>query len=213
LRTPLAIMMAESDYILNRESSREELISHISGINRDLKKINRLITGLLELTQLENQSMVKFSEIRTDELLLDVIRQIKGKFPARKILPEVHYPAKESDLMITGNAGLLATVFMNLLENACKFSSGEITVKLTPAPGELTITFQDQGIGIPESEIRDVVKPFTRGSNAKHIVGSGIGLSLVARILELHHADFNLNSAPGKGTTVYLVFKNSGEKT
>jgi len=213
LRTPLAIMMAESDYILNRESSREELISHISGINRDLKKINRLITGLLELTQLENQSMVKFSEIRTDELLLDVIRQIKGKFPDRKILPEVHYPEKESDLMITGNAGLLATVFMNLLENACKFSSGEITVKLTPAPGELTITFQDQGIGIPESEIRDVVKPFTRGSNAKHIVGSGIGLSLVARILELHHADFNLNSAPGKGTTVYLVFKNSGEKT
>ncbi|MCK7539993.1 MAG: ATP-binding protein [Marinilabiliales bacterium] len=69
--------------------------------------------------------------------------------------------------------GLLTTVFMNLLENACKFSSGEIIVKLIPAPGELTITFQDQGIGIPESEIRDVVKPFTRGSNAKHIVRIG----------------------------------------
>ncbi|HPT30339.1 MAG TPA: HAMP domain-containing sensor histidine kinase [Prolixibacteraceae bacterium] len=212
LRTPLAVMMAETDYILNRESTKEELNAHIKGMNRDLQKLNRLISGLLELTQLENETQVVFSEIRMDELLLEVIRLNKVKFPDRKIIPVFHYPETENDLIINGNTGLLTTVFMNLIENACKFSTGEVEVSLYPVPGMLSISVRDSGIGIPEGEIRDVFKPFKRGSNAKQIAGSGIGLSLVARIAELHNADIEVNSSAGQGTTFRMHFKKRDEK-
>jgi signal transduction histidine kinase len=210
LRTPLAIMMAETDYILNRDTTREELITHFSGINRDLQKLNRLISGLLELTQLENETRVSFSEVRIDELLLEVIRQNKAKFPDRKLIPDFQYPETENELIINANYGLLTTVFMNLIENACKFSNGDVEVSLIPSPGLLTISVRDSGIGIPETEIRDVFKPFTRGSNAKHIGGSGIGLSLVARIAELHGVEIEAESSVGQGTTIRLIFKKTG---
>jgi signal transduction histidine kinase len=208
LRTPLAVMMAESDYILNRESSREDLIAHISGINKDLQKLNHMITGLLELTWLEKGEAIRFTRIRGDELLLDAIQQIRGKFPDRKVKPTIEYSENENDLMIRGNQGLLLTVFLNLLENAFKFSTDDVSVKLALFAEGMTITISDQGIGIPEEEIQEIFKPFIRGSNVRHIPGSGIGLSIVYRIVQLHGGDLKITSSAGKGTAVELIFKN-----
>jgi len=207
LRTPLAVMIAESDYMLSRKHNTEELVTYISGIKNDLRKLNQLVTGLLELAYLENGNNVKLTELRVDELLLNAIHQSKTKFPERKIKPEFYYSENESDLMIHGNSGLLMTVFLNLIENACKFSSSDVEVRLTHSTEDLTVFIIDQGIGIPEAEIDQVLKPFARGSNAKHIGGSGIGLSIVAKIMELHYARLKIKSEQGKGTTIDLIFK------
>jgi signal transduction histidine kinase len=71
------------------------------------------------------------------------------------------------------------------------------------------VAFSDRGIGIPDSEIKRIFKAFNRGTNAKFIGGFGIGLSLVAKIVELHHVEFNVSSVENKGTSTELKFKKA----
>ncbi|MFA5327600.1 MAG: HAMP domain-containing sensor histidine kinase [Prolixibacteraceae bacterium] len=209
LRTPLAIMIAESDYILSRLRNPEEYARHISGLTDDLRKLNQLINSLLELAHLNRDNSIHQSVIRVDELIFNSIQDIKTKYPGRKILPKIEYSENEQDLFITGNAGLLEIAFKNLIDNACKFSNDDVHIAVSFTDEQVIVAFSDRGIGIPDSEIKRIFKAFNRGTNAKFIGGFGIGLSLVAKIVELHHAEFNVSSVENKGTSTELKFKKA----
>jgi signal transduction histidine kinase len=71
----------------------------------------------------------------------------------------------------------------------------------------IVIEIEDHGVGIPESEIEKIYKPFIRATNAKFIGGFGIGLSIVAKIMELHNANMKVASTLNKGTCFMLRFK------
>jgi signal transduction histidine kinase len=207
LRTPLAVMIAESDYILSREHSKEEYRRHIKDIAQDLRKMNQLVDALLVLAQLDSENSIGFREVRVDELLFEAIQSAKGKYPQKKIIPKFEYSEREDDLIIKGDAGLLVTAFSNLLDNACKYSEGEIDVKTALTGAEVIVTVSDQGSGIPESEIPIIFKPFTRASNIRHIGGLGVGLSIVAKILELHQATIAVQSIVNVGTSFMITFR------
>jgi signal transduction histidine kinase len=207
LRTPLAVMMAESDYILSRDHSKEEYMRHIQDISEDLRKMNQLVDALLVLAHLDSENSIGFREVRIDELLFEAIQFAKEKYPQKKIIPKFEYSEREDDLIIKGDAGLLVTAFSNLLDNACKYSEGEIDVKTALTGAEVIVTVSDQGSGIPESEIPIIFKPFTRASNIRHIGGLGVGLSIVAKILELHQATIAVQSIVNVGTSFMITFR------
>lgn len=206
LRTPFAIMIAESDYILVRQRKPEEYRKHISGMVEDLRRLNTLLNSLLELANLNRDHHIILSPIRIDELIFNTIQAIKTKYPGRKILPKIEYSENENDLLVSGNVGLLEIALKNLIDNACKFSAEDVEVKASISDKNINIHIIDHGIGIPPGEIGNIFKPFKRGANVKYIAGFGIGLSIVAKIITLHGAEINVSSIENVGTSFELLF-------
>ncbi len=209
LRTPLSVMIVESDYILSKEQNPADYKKHISNMVSDLKKLNAQVTSLLELAQINQDKSIQLSPIRIDEIVFSAIRQMKAKYTDRKIIPVIQYPENENKLLVNGNAGMLGIAFQNLIENACKFSDDDVIIEFSIMDESIKIILTDKGIGIPTNEIGNIYKPFNRASNARYKGGFGIGLSLVAKIFELHDVGFNLHSAENKGTSFELNFKNA----
>lgn len=207
LRTPLTVMIGESDYILSHERKNEDYVNHISGIITDLKKLNALLSNLLELAQANRDKTIVFSKVRIDEIIFNSIYQIKTKYQGRRIVPKILYPESENDLVINGNDGLLTIAFNNLLDNACKFSNDDIIIEFVITDNYINIIVSDSGIGIPSNELGSIYRPFKRASNVKYIGGFGIGLSLVAKIMELHKAVMDVNSKENEGTRFELIFR------
>ncbi|HEY5469543.1 MAG TPA: ATP-binding protein [Bacteroidales bacterium] len=207
LRTPLTVMIGESDYLLSRERKEKEYIDHISGLVTDLKKLNALLNSLLELAQINRDKNISLSNVRIDEIIFSAIQQVKIKYQGRKIIPKIQYPENGNDLLIHGNSGLLEIAFKNLLDNACKFSNEDVGVEFLITEKTINIIILDKGVGIPSNEINSIYRPFKRASNVKFIGGFGIGLSLVAKIIELHEAELNVISKESEGTRFELLFK------
>jgi two-component system sensor histidine kinase ArlS len=207
LRTPLTIMIGESDYLLSRKRKQEEYIYHISGLVNDLKTLNSLLNSLLELAQMNRDYNIQLSSVRIDEIVYNAIQQVKAKFPGRKIIPKIQYPENENELLINGNSGLLIIAFKNLVDNACKFSNEDVSIEFLIMDEYIKIIISDTGIGIPLSELGSIYLPFKRASNAKFKGGFGIGLSLVAKIMELHETDLKVYSTENEGTRFEIIFK------
>jgi signal transduction histidine kinase len=207
LRTPLSVMIGESDYFLSHDRTKEEYSKHVEGLVADLKNLNALINSLLELARLNREQGIVFSNTRIDEVVFTAIQIIKEKYNSRRILPRITYPENGSELIISGNSGLLEIAFRNLLDNACKFSDGDIEVSFLIDDDLITVNIIDQGIGIPVNEIENISKPFNRASNVRFIGGFGIGLALVTRIMELHHAKLNISSRLNEGSRFEMKFQ------
>ena len=207
LRTPLSVIIVESDYILNKEHSHEEYKKHIANMVSDLKKLNAQLTSLLELAQLNQDKSIQLSATRIDEIVFNAIRQVKAKYTDRKIIPVILYPENENKLLVNGNGGMLVIAFQNLIENACKFSDDDVIIEFSILDESIRIILTDKGIGIPTDEIDNIYKPFNRASNVRYKGGFGIGLSLVAKIFELHDVEFNVHSTENKGTRFEIIFK------
>jgi signal transduction histidine kinase len=206
LRTPLAIMIAENEYILSKGRSTEEFTNHLRGLQEDLRKLNTLLNGLLELAHLNRDNAISKSLIRADELVFNAVESVKVKYPGRKIFPKIEYSDNENELLIEGNSGLLEIALKNLIDNACKFSIKDVEIKLSVSDQFLIVNILDQGIGIPPNEIDNIFKPFKRGTNVSYIGGFGIGLSIVSKVIELHGAEIKISSTYNKGTSVTLLF-------
>jgi signal transduction histidine kinase len=207
LRTPLTVMIVEADYLLSRDRKTEEYINHIAGLVNDLKKLNGLLNSLLELAQINRDNNIQLEKVRIDEIIYSAIHQVKPKYPSRKIIPKIQYPEDDIDLLINGNSGMLTIAFKNLIDNACKFSNDDIVIEILIFDKSISISISDKGIGIPPEELEAIYRPFKRGSNVKFKGGFGIGLALVANILELHGAVLKVKSAENAGTQFEIRFK------
>lgn len=206
LRTPLSVMISESDYFLNHSRDQNESIKHVSGLVTELKKLNIMLNSLLELAQINRDNAIQLTCVRIDEVIYNSILQIKNRYPGRKIVLKITHPENGNDLVINGNSGLLTIAFNNLIENACKFSDNDVTIEFLIMDKFIKINVTDSGIGIPSEEFDSIYKPFKRASNVKFKGGFGIGLSLVARIIELHNASIEVFSEQNKGTKFELIF-------
>jgi signal transduction histidine kinase len=102
---------------------------------------------------------------------------------------------------------MLTIAFKNLVDNACKFSNEDVVIEILILDNSINIIISDKGIGIPSDELEGIYRPFKRGSNVKFKGGFGIGLALVAKIIELHSAVLKVNSTENEGTRFELLFK------
>jgi len=206
LRTPLAIMIAENEYILGKIRSSEEYTKHLTGLQEDLRKLNRLLNSLLELALLNRNNTISKTMLRADELVFTAIQSLKIKYPGKTIIPKIEYSENENELVIEGNSGLLEIALKNIIDNACKFSNEVVEVMISISDDFLSISVSDKGIGIPANEIGNIFKPFKRATNVSYIGGFGIGLSIVSKVIELHGAEIQISSTDKKGTRVTLLF-------
>jgi signal transduction histidine kinase len=107
---------------------------------------------------------------------------------------------------INGNPTLLRVAVANLAQNALKYSESEVNISLSVSKTNVELVFADHGIGIPPHDLPNILKPLYRASNTAQVVGTGLGLTMVNRVAELHQAKLYIASDAGQGTTASLVF-------
>jgi len=204
LRTPLAAIIAELEISAFKGRTVEEYRETIQLILQDAQRLSRLSNDLLDLAKASyDQSGIHFRPVRLDEVLLDARQSILRMNGSYRVDIRFEKEPEDSDgVVVRGNEYLLKVAFMNLIENACKFSDDHrCVVTISFGEGKTVIRFADDGIGIPAADVEYVFTPFYRGQNKKHAPGNGIGLSLTQKIVALHQGKIGMESRLGDGTT------------
>lgn len=203
LRTPLAAIVGELELARERERSIPELQAAIDLALGDARKLSRLTTGLLDLAKAGyDRSEVAFHALRPDEVLLEAMEDLQRMEPGYRVDIAFATDPDAPEPHITGNAYLLRTAFLNLMENACKYSADRrCAITLATDAQGLRIAFTDRGPGIAPEDLPHLFTPFYRGRNGRGTAGHGIGLGLAQRIIRLHQGEIHVESKPGEGST------------
>jgi signal transduction histidine kinase len=205
LRTPLTSITGHLEVILLKSRTTEEYVSVINSVLEDIKSLNRLTNGLLDLAQLNlDSSLVTFKDFRIDELVWQTaaeLRKRKAGYKVNVFFDDI--PDDETQLILHGNDQLLKVAIINLMDNGCKYSSNnEVNVKLGFFDDGISLNFIDKGIGIDKKELSNIFQPFYRAENAKQIKGHGLGLSLTEKIIAIHKGRMVIHSKLNVGTNV-----------
>jgi len=208
LRTPLTIITGQIDVTLINRRTLEEYEYQLQSIKGALTEINGLVNDLLELAQVSRESVpLTQKPVQVDDLIYQTTLTLAQKNPHYHTLFEFEESdtLRQTGFMVEGDEALLKLAFLNLMENACKFSSNHrAKVILGSVADQIRVQIVDRGIGISQEEQALVFQPFYRAKNAKHVKGRGIGLSLTQRIIERHHGSLRVKSMLKQGST-FLV--------
>ena len=193
LRTPLATMLSQTESALRKDLSKEAYKEVLESLQEDQIGLIDLTNSLLLLSQYEKiQSSGKWPFMRIDEVLYDTMSATKKMLQGVDVeLQFTNVPEDENELMIKGNEALLKVAFSNLIKNAWQYSSDKKVIITIDAKDEMiNVYFDNHGSILTESEIEKLKVPFFRGNNAANVKGFGLGLSIVQRIITLHHGSF-----------------------
>ncbi len=203
-RTPLGVIMSATD-VLRRYFDRlpqDKRERHLDMIFRSTKNLALLIDEVLLVGRVE-EGRVSFTPQPVDldkflPALTDELRSATGA------ACHISFRALTPLGGAVSDEGLLRHIISNLLSNAVKYSEPGTPVEFTAAreAGELILTVRDHGIGIPKEDQSRLFTSFTRGSNVGERQGTGLGLVVVQRCVELHGGTIILQSKAGDGTTV-----------
>lgn len=203
-RTPLGVIQSSSD-ILDRYLDRlpaEKRSAQLRSIRKAVRRMSELMEEVLHLARFDNQ------QIRCQRAMVDIGRLCRrcigdvssateGKCPIELSMDP---PAFKADI----DENLVVHMLVNVLGNAVKYSPAGSPVGLAvrKAPGQLILEVQDHGCGIPAADQTRLFSGFFRGSNIGSTPGSGLGLVIVKRCVDLHGGNIRVDSEEGRGTTL-----------
>jgi two-component system, OmpR family, sensor histidine kinase ArlS len=204
LRTPLAAIISQLQVTLAKGRSGEEYEAVLNSVLEDAEGLSELTNGLLQLAQSElNRHEFIFTPVRIDELLIDTADLVRLKRKKNSKVEMQFMKEPEQDTLVTcnGNESLLKVLFINLFDNACKFSEDHTArVSIDFNSRYILISVKDNGIGIAADEQDKIFEPFFRGRNAQATRGHGLGLSICKKIVQLHEGQLTVLSEASKGT-------------
>lgn len=209
-RTPIASIKGYAHMLQMPGLDEEKRNEYVQVIAQESDRLSRLSETLLRLTALEQQPLpASLSEVQLDEQLREVIVRLEPIWSAKNMPLDLHLDA----VRIQTDADLLVQVWINLIQNAIKFSGEggplEITVRRTDA-AEVEIT--DHGIGMDEATLSRVFDRFYQADSSRSHEGVGLGLCLVKRILDILGGEIKIRSQKGAGTTVRVRLPLSLQK-
>ena len=204
LRNPLAAILGETELALNRPRSQQEYVQTLHTILEETERLNYMMQDLLMLAQTDfDFSRIKKEKIDLVSLISGIEEELRRAYPGSQI--EI-YPEGMQKYEVTGAVSILRLALLNLVGNAVKFSDGKpVLVRLGLTKyDQVRVEIIDRGIGIPHGELRHILQPFYRGSNTSGYKGTGIGLALAKRIVELHNGRLAIESKVGEGTKITI---------
>ena len=206
LRTPITVILAQSDYALQYSDTLEETKESLEVINRHAKRMTNLINQIMELSKLERQKEIEKEKINLSNIVLQLLEDYKPLLESKNL--NLVYNV-EKDLRIQGNKIMLERVFLNILMNAVKFTKTNIEISLTREDKTAVLKIRDNGIGISEENKKFIWERFFQvndSRNKEENKGSGLGLSMVKKIVDLHSATIDLESELEQGTCFTIKF-------
>lgn len=208
LRTPLTSINGQLEVLMMKDRSSEEYKESLASVLDDIKSLMDLSNRLLLIARTSSHSPLKQEKkIRIDEILWQVQEETKKFNTKFNISISLDKLLTDSDqMLVNGDESLLKVAVSNLIDNACKYSNdNSVEILIRPSGNMIEVVFKDNGIGIPEEDLKKVFEPFYRSSNALTYHGSGIGLQLVNQIIKSHNGEIRLTSKVGTGTEVVIL--------
>ena len=213
LRTPLSYVKGYSEAIqsgLIPEDKREEAIQLIA---RESARMERLTNELMQLARNEEQIPNDTEPLVLSEIIRDALALLDQKIVGKNI--RIHQLINE-ELIVEGDEQKLKQVFINLIENAIRYSheNSTVTIETRPIHNKAQIIIFDEGIGIPAEDLPHITERFYRVNKARSRAdgGSGLGLSVVEQIMKHHEGSIKIESILGQGTKVTLTLPLMEEK-
>jgi signal transduction histidine kinase/DNA-binding response OmpR family regulator/streptogramin lyase len=210
LRTPISLILPPIQQILKKGGLDRENEKLITLAEKNSHRLLRVVNQILDVRKLENDSLpLKITSFDMVGFCRDLYTLFTDKAHRNEI--DFRFSASPEQCIIWGDTEKIETILFNLLSNAFKFTprSGRVTMALSILPqngtypqGAIRITVTDTGIGIAREEQTRIFERFYQTCEAKKIeLGSGIGLTLAAEYVKLHHGEITLESEPGKGSS------------
>ncbi len=204
LRTPLASVQGFIQGMLDRAIEEEDRDKYLEIVLGETKRMNTLITDLLNLAKIESGKFpIEYSEFDINELLRRCILLFEQRIEEGQL--DVNIQLGESKLYVWADQDRISQVITNLIDNAVKFTppGGELKIWTQSAGNKVYVSIADTGEGIPVEDQPYVFERFFKvdKSHSQSKAGTGIGLSIVKRIISQHGENITLQSVPGKGTT------------
>jgi signal transduction histidine kinase len=199
LRTPLTSI--EGYTKLLRDCSEEDKIEYVDIIMDETKRLSILTTNILTLNQIDNQNIsVSMESFVIDEQIRKAILILGDKWLYKDIELEIDLES----VKYRGNQSLMYQVWINLIDNAIKFSpKGEvIKIRLYEEQGNIIFSIKDNGVGISKENQKKIFEKFYKGDKSRNTDGNGLGLSITKRIIEIHKGEILLESDMDIGTNI-----------
>lgn len=199
LRTPLTAMQAILGVIREKRRTPEEYEQAIDDLNEETDRLRTLVENLLRLARGDKRKNNSFEEVDLSMLVKDVADSLRPLAEAKKLL--LNCEASEN-LIILGDSDELIRLFVNLLDNAIKYTEqGEISVTANRDENNILIKVSDTGIGIQAEYISNIFNRFYRVEESRTLHGAGLGLAIAKEIIHAHGGVIEVYSETGQGTT------------
>jgi PAS domain S-box-containing protein len=207
-RTPLSAILSSVSLLehYTKPEQAEKRQKHIERIKSSVRNLTGILDDFLSLEKLEQGKVeVHCLEFDLREFMDDVVEEMEGML--KKKHQHISFDFS-GETLVYQDRKILRNVLLNLLSNAVKYSPEErgIQVSATVNNQQVTIAVKDQGIGIPESAQKDLFTKFYRAGNAVNIQGTGLGLHIVKRYVELLEGHISFVSRENEGTTFTVDF-------
>lgn len=205
LGTPLSVIKMNAQMLSSQSSDVEKMRKKISNIIEEVNGMENMMQNVLHLSRAKS-SEIELKKLSTKRLIEKIVLDAKLTFNTEKT--EVAFGEFPD---VFADETMLHQVFLNIINNAVKYSSqkSQPTVEIggEEKDGKIVYTISDNGIGISTDEKDKLFKIFQRMSNAKNFKGSGIGLSIVDRIMTRIGGSVDYESTENEGSTFYLTFQ------
>lgn len=201
MKTPIAVIKNYAELLGADNLTDEKRKEYSEAIEHAALKLSGLITNILRLNKLENQTIMTEKEnYDVCRQLCDCILQFEEIWEEKEIEIDVEI---EDSAYVYGDENLIEVVWNNLLSNAIKFTEpgGTIAVSQKVEDDQIQIRIADTGCGMSKECIRHIFDKFYQGDTSHSKEGNGLGLALVKRILELMDGEIQIESEMGKGST------------
>jgi signal transduction histidine kinase len=213
-RTPLTAMCHLTDMLEEGGTPEARLPDYYRALGKESRRLRTTVESLLDFGRMESGKrtyhMEDTSAAELTEQVVDECREMAASADHRL---ELH--AAEGHPRIRADREAMAIALRNLVDNAIKYSPESSTVTVSvKRQGDLAgISVEDQGMGIPKEEQRDVFQRFVRGSSARtlNVKGTGIGLAMAAQIVKAHGGRLELSSEPGRGSRFTILLPLEGK--
>lgn len=215
LRTPLTnIRLYVETAQTDGEDDKELRGECLNVINRESQRLERLVTEMLSVSEIEAGSMtIRKDDVRLDQLFKSLQQDYSGSAAKKNIELRFDLPPKLP--AVQGDRDKLTVVIQNLLGNAVKYTpeNGEVNVSVDLSATELNIEVRDSGIGISEEDQQHVFEKFYRANDPRlgDITGSGLGLALAHEIVRLHGGEMSVESVLNEGSTFRVALPITAE--
>jgi heavy metal sensor kinase len=199
LRTPLAAMEAILGVVRSERREPAEYEQALDDLAEETARLRTLVEDLLELARGTRPMVAESAPVDVSTLVEDVVDALRPLAEAKDLTME--YRA-ETGLTIRGDSDSLIRLFLNLVENAIKFTEqGGVTVSASSRSDAVVVDVTDTGIGISAADLASIFERFHRADGSRSTPGAGLGLSLAQQIVENHGGTLTVRSTEGQGST------------
>ncbi|MEM7107965.1 MAG: PAS domain-containing sensor histidine kinase [Bacteroidota bacterium] len=205
-RTPLSTMLSSTSLIerYSADEHQEKRTRHIEKIKSAISNLKNILDDFLSLSKLEEGKItVNKAEVSVSQLAEDVIDQMSQLTGDNQ---RIRLMIKGKEISCYTDGKIMQNVLINLISNGIKYSEKDVDLVLTYGENTLEMQVRDYGMGIPEQDKKHMFERFFRAKNAINIQGTGLGLNIVKKYVEILDGTIDFESTLNKGTTFTVCF-------